>query len=129
MKHILILTSSLVVLFIMLINLYYSVIKLDIVKIEDYINESNEILVEVQRNKFINDKQKDEYINKLNDIEKDIIDSRTSYIIGDYKKYKLSMINSLKESIISLDKRDININKTNAYNEKAKEELYKIIKK
>ena len=114
MKHILILTSSLVVLFIMLINLYYSVIKLDIVKIEDYINESNEILVEVQRNKFINDKQKDEYINKLNDIEKDIIDSRTSYIIGDYKKYKLSMINSLKKSIISSYKRDININKNNA---------------
>ncbi|GAA0241277.1 hypothetical protein [Metaclostridioides mangenotii] len=125
-KYILVLTSSICVFIVMMINLYYNTINLDMRVISKQLIETNEILDDlVTKKESVLDK-KDEYISRLMDIENDLENKNVSFLMKDYKKYKIKSVESLIEAISSEKSEDLKV--VNKYNRLSNKELDKLIK-
>lgn len=127
MKYVGLLISSIVVFLVILTNLYYNSITLDIQKIKDYIVESNIILEDVVKKKEQVMDKKDEYVTRLINLKKGIENSKTSFLVKNYKEYKIKSIEGL---INSISKSDLKyLEEVEKYNNLSDEELDKILNK
>ena len=88
MKYVGLLVSSVVVFLVILTNFYYNSITLDMQKIKDYILESNIILEDIVKKEEQVMEKKDEYITRLINLKKGIKNSKTSFLVKDYKEYR-----------------------------------------
>ena len=61
-------------------------------KIKDYIVESNIILEDVVKKKEQVIDKKDEYVTRLINLKKGIENSKTSFLVKNYKEYKIKSI-------------------------------------
>lgn len=127
MKYVGLLISSIVVFLVILTNLYYNSITLDMQKIKDYIVESNIILEDVVKKKEQVMDKKDEYVTRLINLKKGIENSKTSFLVKNYKEYKIKSIEGL---INSISKSDLKyLEEVEKYNNLSDEELDKILNK
>ncbi len=127
MKYVGLLISSIVVFLVILTNLYYNSITLDMQKIKDYIVESNIILEDVVKKKEQVIDKKDEYVTRLINLKKGIENSKTSFLVKNYKEYKIKSIEGL---INSISKSDLKyLEEVEKYNNLSYEELDKILNK
>ena len=125
-KYILVLASSICVFIVMMINLYYNTINLDMRVISKQLIETNEILNDlVTKKESVLDK-KDEYISRLMNIENELENQSVSFLMKDYKKYKIKSVESLIEAISSEKSEDLKV--VNKYNRLSNKELDKLIK-
>ena len=99
MKYVGLLISSVIVFLVILTNFYYNSITLDIQKIKDYIVESNIILEDVLKKEEYVIENKDKYIKRLVNLKKGIKSSTTSFLVKNYKEYKIKSIEALINSI------------------------------
>lgn len=127
MKYIGLLISSISVFLVILTNFYYNSITLDIKKIEDYIVESNIILEDVVKKEDEVIEKKDEYISRLISLKKGIKSSNTSFLVKQYKEYKVKSIEGLIKSISESDLKYLE--DVQKYNVLCEQELEKIINK
>lgn len=127
MKYIGLLISSIAVFLVILTNFYYNSITLDIKKIEDYIVESNIILEDVVKKEDEVIEKKDEYISRLISLKKGIKSSNTSFLVKQYKEYKVKSIEGLIKSISESDLKYLE--DVQKYNVLCEQELEKIINK
>ena len=129
MKYVGLLLSSIGVFLVVLVNLYYNSITLDMQKVKDYIRESNIILEDVVQKEDLVKEKKDEYISRLMILKKGIKNSKTSFLINEYKEYKIKSIESLINTI-STDKEEKDyLEEVFKYNELGDKELDKLINK
>ena len=127
MKYVGLLISSIVVFLVILTNLYYNSITLDMQKIKDYIVESNIILEDVVKKKEQVMDKKDEYVTRLINLKKGIENSKTSFLVKNYKEYKIKSIEGL---INSISKSDLKyLEEVEKYNNLSDEELDNILNK
>lgn len=127
MKNIGLLISSIVVFLVILTNLYYNSITLDMQKIKDYIVESNIILEDVVKKEEQVMEKKDEYVTRLINLKKGIENSKTSFLVKNYKEYRIKSIEGL---INSISKSDLKyLEEVEKYNNLSDEELDKILNK
>ena len=127
MKYIGLLVSSIGVFLVILGNFYYNSVTLDMQKIKDYIVESNIILEDVVKKEDYVVEKKDEYISRLVTLKKGINNSDTTFLMSDYKKYKIKSINSLIQSISEYKNKEISLEEVNKYNGMCNEEIDKLI--
>ena len=127
MKYIGLLVSSIGVFLVILANFYYNSLTLDMQKIKDYIVESNIILEDVVKKEDYVVKKKDEYISRLVTLKKGINNSHTTFLMSDYKEYKIKSINSLIQSISEYKNKEISLEEVNKYNGMCNEEIDKLI--
>lgn len=130
MKYVGLLISSIGVFLVVVVNLYYNSITLDIQMLKDYIVETNIILEDViQKESHVDDK-KDEYISRLITVKKGIKNSKTTFLVNDYKEYKIKSIDYLIENIseTKAKTKDEYLNEVIKYNNLCEEELEKITK-
>lgn len=127
MKNIGLLISSLTVFFVILINLYYNFIALDVKTIEDDIKQCNNVFETILNDKFI-DENKNKYTQELFQIKENINNDKTSFFIKDYKDYKIDIIDSMINYIENEDKRDKYLDEINHLEKTAQQELNKIIR-
>lgn len=127
MKYIGLLISSISVFLVILTNFYYNSITLDIKKIEDYIVESNIILEDIVKKEDEVIEKKDEYISRLISLKKGIKNSNTSFLVKQYKEYKVKSIEGLIKSISESDLKYLE--DVQKYNVLCEQELEKIINK
>lgn len=127
MKYIGLLISSISVFLVILTNFYYNSITLDIKKIEDYIVESNIILEDIVKKEDEVIEKKDEYISRLISLKKGIKSSNTSFLVKQYKEYKVKSIEGLIKSISESDLKYLE--DVQKYNVLCEQELEKIINK
>lgn len=127
MKYVGLLISSVIVFLVILTNFYYNSITLDIQKIKDYIVESNIILEDVLKKEEYVMENKDEYIKRLVNLKKGIKSSTTSFLVKNYKEYKIKSIEAL---INSISKSDLKyLEDVKKYNNLSDKELEKILNK
>lgn len=126
MKYVGLLVSSVVVFLVILTNFYYNSITLDMQKIKDYIVESNIILEDIVKRRTGNG-EKDEYITRLINLKKGIKNSKTSFLVKDYKEYKIKSIEGLIKSISESDLKYLE--EVEKYNNLSEKELDKILNK
>ena len=127
MKYIGLLVSSIAVFLVILGNFYYNSVTLDMQKIKDYVVESNIILEDAIKKEDYVIEKKDEYISRLVTLEKGINNSKTTFLISDYKEYKIKSIDSLIQSISECENNEIHLQEVNKYNELCDEEINKLI--
>lgn len=129
MKYIGLVVSSIGVFLIILTNLYYNSVTLDMQKIKDYVFETNIILEDIlEKEEHVNEK-KDEYISRLVSIKNGMINSKTTFLISDYKEYKIKSIDSLIQSISENKNKDKHLDDVYKYNSLCDEELDKLANK
>jgi len=127
MKYIGLLMSSVVVFLVILTNFYYNSVSLDIQKLKDYIIESNIILEDVvNKEEYVMDK-KEEYISRLTNLKKGINSSKTSFLVKDYKEYKVKSIDKLIKSISESNLEYLQ--EVEKYNNLSQKELDRILNK
>ena len=127
MKYIGLLISSVAVFLVVLVNLYYNSITLDIQKIKDYVIESNIILDDLIKKEDDVMNRKKEYISRLINLKKGINNSKTSFLVKDYKVYKIKSIDKLIKSIS--ESNLTHLKDVNKYNNLSQKELDKILNK
>ena len=127
MKYVGLLVSSVVVFLVILTNFYYNSITLDMQKIKDYILESNIILEDIVKKEEQVMEKKDEYIKRLINLKKGIKNSKTSFLVKDYKEYKIKSIEGLIKSISESDLKYLE--EVEKYNNLSEKELDKILNK
>lgn len=127
MKYVGLLISSIVVFLVILTNFYYNSITLDMQKIKDYIVESNIILEDVVKKEEHVMEKKDEYLSRLINLQKGIKNSKTSFLVKDYKEYKIKSIEGLIKSISKSDLKYLE--EVEKYNNLSEKELDKILNK
>ena len=127
MKYVGLLVSSVVVFLVILTNFYYNSITLDMQKIKDYILESNIILEDIVKKEEQVMEKKDEYITRLIKLKKGIKNSKTSFLVKDYKEYKIKSIEGLIKSISESDLKYLE--EVEKYNNLSEKELDKILNK
>lgn len=124
MKYIGLLISSIAVFLVILTNFYYNSVTLDIQKIKDYIVESNIILEDVVKNEEIVMEKKDEYISRLINLKNGINNSNTSFLIKEYKEYRIKSIEGLIKSISKSDLKYLeDVDRYNTLSEKVLEKI------
>ena len=128
MKYIGLLASSLCVVFVLLINSYYSIINLDVQKISSYVVESNMILEDIISKEDIVLENKKEYITRLQNLKKCIEKTKTSFFTKKYKDYRVKSISNMIE-VVSNDKKINNLNMVKKYNKLSEKELNSILQK
>ena len=127
MKYVGLLISSVIVFLVILTNFYYNSITLDIQKIKDYIVESNIILEAVLKKEEYVIENKDKYIKRLVNLKKGIKSSTTSFLVKNYKEYKIKSIEAL---INSISKSNLKyLEDVDKYNKLSEKELEKILNK
>ena len=127
MKYVGLLISSVVVFLVILTNFYYNSITLDMQKIKDYILESNIILEDIVKKEEQVMEKKDDYITILINLKKGIKNSKTSFLVKDYKEYKIKSIEGLIKSISESDLKYLE--EVEKYNNLSEKELDKILNK
>lgn len=127
MKYVGLLVSSVVVFLVILTNFYYNSITLDMQKIKDYIVESNIILEDIVKKEEQVMEKKDENITRLINLKKGIKNSKTSFLVKDYKEYKIKSIEGLIKSISESDLKYLE--EVEKYNNLSEKELDKILNK
>ena len=126
MKYIGLLISSIAVFLVILTNFYYNSVTLDIQKIKDYIVESNIILEDIIKNEEIVMEKKDEYISRLINLKNGITNSNTSFLIKEYKEYRIKSIEGLIKSISKSDLKYLeDVDRYNTLSEKVLEKKLK----
>ena len=129
MKYIGLVLSSICVFIIVLANLYYNSITLDMQRMKNYIVECNRILSDtIEKEELVNEK-KDEYISRLISLKKGIKNSKTSFLVKDYKDYKVKSIDNLIYMISYPNDKEIYLSEVEKYNKLSEEELNKLINK
>ena len=124
MKYIGLLISSIAVFLVILTNFYYNSVTLDIQKIKDYIVESNIILEDVVKNEEIVMEKKDEYISRLINLKNGLTNSNTSFLIKEYKEYRIKSIEGLIKSISKSDLKYLeDVDRYNTLSEKVLEKI------
>lgn len=127
MKYIGLLISSVAVFLVILINFYYNSITLDMQKIKDYVIESNIILEDLVKKEEDVMNRKKEYISRLINLKEGIKNSKTSFLVREYKEYK---IKSIEELIKGISKSDLKyLEEVKRYNNLSEKELDKILNK
>ena len=127
MKYVGLLISSVIVFLVILTNFYYNSITLDIQKIKDYIVEINIILEDVLKKEEYVIENKDKYIKRLVNLKKGIKSSTTSFLVKNYKEYKIKSIEAL---INSISKSNLKyLEDVDKYNKLSEKELEKILNK
>ena len=129
MKYIGLLLSSVCVFIIILANLYYNSITLDMQKMKDYIVESNRILSDVIEKEDLVKEKKDEYISRLISLKKGINNSKTSFLVSNYKECRIKSIDNLIYSISNYKDKEKYLSEVEKYNKLSEEELNKLINK
>lgn len=129
MKYIGLVVSSIAVFIIVLSNLYYNSITLDMQKMKDYIGESNIILSDVIEKEDSVIKNKDEYITRIITIKKGLKNSKTSFLVKKYKEYKLKSLDNLIYSISQSQDKISYLNEVEKYDKLGEEELNRLINK
>ena len=129
MKYIGLVVSSIAVFIIVLSNLYYNSITLDMQRMKDYIGESNIILSDVIEKEDSVIKNKDEYITRIITIKKGLKNSKTSFLVKRYKEYKLKSLDNLIYSISQSQDKISYLNEVEKYDKLGEEELNRLINK
>lgn len=131
MKYIGLLISSIGVCLVVVANLYYNSITLDIQMIKDYIVESNIILEDVVIKEEYVEEKKDEYISRLMTLKNGIENSKTTFLIKEYKEYKIKSIECLIEGISDStgNNKNEHLEQVMKYNNLCNEELEKLANK
>lgn len=129
MKYIGLVVSSIAVFIIVLSNLYYNSITLDMQRMKDYIGESNIILSDVIEKEDSVIKNKDEYITRIITIKKGLKNSKTSFLVKKYKEYKLKSLDNLIYSISQSQDKISYLNEVEKYDKLGEEELNRLINK
>ena len=123
MKYIGLVLSSVCIFIIVLANLYYNSITLDMQRMKNYIVECNRILSDtIEKEELVNEK-KDEYISRLISLKKGIKNSKTSFLVKDYKDYKVKSIDNLIYMISYPNDKEIYLSEVEKYNKLSEEEL------
>ena len=129
MKYIGLVLSSVCIFIIVLANLYYNSITLDMQRMNNYIVESNRILSDIiEKEEMVNEK-KDEYISRLVSLKKGIKNSKTSFLVKEYKDYKVKSIDNLIYIISYPNDKERYLTEVKKYNKLSEEELNKLINK
>lgn len=131
MKYVGLLVASISVFLVIIANLYYNSITLDVQMIKDYIVETNIILEDVVNKEDYVEGKKDEYISRLMTLKNGIENSKTSFLVKDYKEYKIKSIESLIESISETKNKIKNehLQEVMKYNNLCDEELGNLLNK
>lgn len=125
MKYITMLFSSISVLFVVVLNLYYNSITLDVLQLENYVLEFNIILNDFAKNSENLYKEKEKYIDRLEKIQSGIKSTKTSFLVDNYKNYKIKSIDNLKNV---LDNKNLDyLNYVYKYNKLSENELSKLV--
>lgn len=127
MKYIGLVLSSVCVFIIVLANLYYNSITLDMQKMRDYIIESNRILSDVIEDEDGIEDRQGEYISRLMSLKKGIENTKTSFLIDEYKSYRIKSIENLIYSISESKEKEKYLSEVDKYNKLSEEELNKLI--
>ena len=129
MKYIGLVLSSVCIFIIVLVNLYYNSITLDMKRMKNYIVESNIVLSDIiEKEDEVNEK-KDEYISRLVSLKKGIKNSKTSFLVKEYKDYKVKSIDNLIYIISYPNDKERYLTEVEKYNKLSEEELNKLINK
>ncbi len=129
MKYIGLVLSSVCIFIIVLANLYYNSITLDMQRMKNYIVESNRILSDITEKEEVVNEKKDEYISRLVSLKKGIKNSKTSFLVKDYKDYKVKSIDNLIYMISYPNDKERYLTELEKYNKLSEEELNKLINK
>lgn len=129
MKYIGLVLSSVCIFIIVLANLYYNSITLDMQRMKNYIVESNRILSDIIEKEEVVNEKKDEYISRLVSLKKGIKNSKTSFLVKDYKDYKVKSIDNLIYIISYPNDKERYLTELEKYNKLSEEELNKLINK
>ena len=129
MKYVGLLLSSIFVFLIVLTNLYCNSVTLDIKHIKDYVLEANIILEDVLEKEEKITEKKGEYISRLMTLKKGMENSKTSFLVKDFKEYKVKSIENLIYSLSEEKNKDEYIKEVYKYNELSGKELDKLINK
>lgn len=129
MKYIGLVLSSVCIFIIVLANLYYNSITLDMQRMKNYIVESNRILSDIIEKEEVVNEKKDEYISRLVSLKKGIKNSKTSFLVKDYKDYKVKSIDNLIYMISYPNDKERYLTEVKKYNKLSEEELNKLINK
>lgn len=129
MKYVGLLVSSICVFLVILVNLYYNSITLDMQKIKDYVAELNIILEDVVEEQDKVNEKKDEYISRLLTLKRGIQNSKTSFLVSGYKEYKIKSIESLIYSISEKNNKQEHLDNVNKYNNLSNKALDKLVNK
>lgn len=125
MKYITMLFSSISVFFVVVLNLYYNSITLDVLQLENYVLEFNIILNDFAKNSENLYKEKEKYIDRLEKIQSGIKSTKTSFLVDNYKNYKIKSIDNLKNV---LDNKNLDyLNYVYKYNKLSENELSKLV--
>ncbi len=126
MKYIGILITSIGIFVVLVMNLYYNSVTLDIKNIKDYVVETNIILEDISKKEgYVLDK-KDEYISRLIKLKKGMENTKTTFLINDYKLYKIKSIDSLIKTISEYKNKDKHLEDVNKYNALCDKELERL---
>lgn len=129
MKQAGLLVSSICIFLVILVNFYYNSVTLDMQKMKYYVIESNMILEDVVKKEEKVKDNKDEYISRLMTLKRGIENSKTSFLISDYKEYKIKSIESLIFSISEWNNKDRYLEDVNKYNILGDKELDRLVNK
>ena len=129
MKYIGLLLSSVSVFIIVLANLYYNSITLDMQRMKNYIVECNRILSDIIEKEEIVNEKKEEYISRLLSLKKGISNSKTSFLLKEYKDYKVKSVDNLIYIISYPNDKEKYLTEVEKYNKLSEEELNKLINK
>ena len=129
MKYIGLLLSSVSVFIIVLANLYYNSITLDMQRMKNYIVECNRILSDIIEKEEIVNEKKEEYISRLLSLKKGISNSKTSFLLKEYKDYKVKSVDNLIYIISYPNDKERYLTEVEKYNKLSEEELNKLINK
>ncbi len=129
MKYIGLVLSSIIIFIIVLSNLYYNSITLDMKNMKDYIAESNIILSDVIEKEDSVIENKDEYITRIITIKKGLKSCKTSFLVKTYKEYKLKSLDNLIYSISEWEDNQVYLSEVEKYDKLGEEELDRLINK
>ena len=129
MKYIGLVLSSIIIFIIVLSNLYYNSITLDMKNMKDYIAESNIILSDVIEKEDSVMENKEEYITRILTIKKGLKSCKTSFLVKTYKEYKLKSLDNLIYSISEWEDNQVYLSEVEKYDKLGEEELDRLINK
>ena len=129
MKYIGLVLSSVCIFIIVLANLYYNSITLDMQRMKNYIVECNRILSDIIEKEEIVNEKKEEYISRLLSLKKGISNSKTSFLLKEYKDYKVKSVDNLIYIISYPNDKERYLTEVEKYNKLSEEELNKLINK
>lgn len=127
MKYISLLISSIGVFLVILGNFYYNSVTLDIQKIKDYVAETNIILEDIIDKEYYVLENKQDYIKRLNSLKEGLNNTDTTFLIDNYKNYKVKSIDSLVKSLKETEGKKIYLGEVEKYNKLCDREIDRLI--